>query len=63
MKAKCPVCHREIVYEKNEYRPFCSERFKLIDLGVSVDGGYRITGDTNNIEKEEQEKSKKSKKL
>ncbi|MEK6693609.1 MAG: DNA gyrase inhibitor YacG [Nitrospirota bacterium] len=59
MKAKCPVCHKETVWEENKYRPFCSNRCRLIDLGVWVDGGYRITGDTNNKEKEEQEKSKK----
>ncbi|MEK6689790.1 MAG: DNA gyrase inhibitor YacG [Nitrospirota bacterium] len=59
MKIKCPVCHRKIVWRKNKYRPFCSEKCKFIDLGVWVDEGYRIIGNTTIKLKEEQEKSKK----
>jgi endogenous inhibitor of DNA gyrase (YacG/DUF329 family) len=34
MKVICPACKKEIEYsEKNSYRPFCSERCKLLDLG------------------------------
>jgi endogenous inhibitor of DNA gyrase (YacG/DUF329 family) len=28
----------------NPYRPFCSERCKLVDLGNWVTGAYRIAG-------------------
>jgi hypothetical protein len=39
----CPVCKRLTVYsEKNPFRPFCSERCKLIDLGAWFDGNYYI---------------------
>lgn len=32
---KCPTCQKKIVYSQdNPYRPFCSERCKLIDLGA-----------------------------
>lgn len=31
---KCPTCKRSIDYSPdNKWRPFCSERCKLIDLG------------------------------
>ena len=30
---KCPTCDKETVYEGNPYRPFCSQRCKLLDLG------------------------------
>ncbi len=32
-KGKCPICKAEFEWEKNEFRPFCSGRCKLIDLG------------------------------
>jgi len=39
----CPVCKNLTVYsEENQYRPFCSERCKLIDLGAWFDGNYYI---------------------
>ncbi|MGE8550793.1 MAG: DNA gyrase inhibitor YacG, partial [Acinetobacter calcoaceticus] len=30
----CPRCGGPSVWEGNEFRPFCSERCKLIDLGA-----------------------------
>ena len=30
----CPICHKEVEWsEKSPYRPFCSKRCQLIDLG------------------------------
>lgn len=30
----CPTCDKEVVWSKeSKYRPFCSERCRLIDLG------------------------------
>ena len=40
----CPVCKEETAWEGNPYRPFCSERCKLIDLGAWADGEYKIGG-------------------
>ena len=32
--SNCPTCKKAIEYStKNKFRPFCSERCKLIDLG------------------------------
>src|SRR2546427_623049 len=39
---KCPTCEKEIEYAGNSYRPFCSERCKLIDLGRWAGGEYRV---------------------
>ena len=34
MIVKCPICKKPVEWsEKNPWRPFCSERCKLIDLG------------------------------
>ena len=33
-RVKCPTCQREIDWSQSPFRPFCSERCKLIDLGA-----------------------------
>ncbi|MGB9331020.1 MAG: DNA gyrase inhibitor YacG [Steroidobacteraceae bacterium] len=33
-RVKCPTCHRELDWQTAPYRPFCSERCRLIDLGA-----------------------------
>jgi endogenous inhibitor of DNA gyrase (YacG/DUF329 family) len=39
----CPHCGKGSVWtEANRFRPFCSERCKLIDLGQWASEGYRI---------------------
>ncbi len=42
MKVRCPQCGKEVVWEENPYRPFCSERCKLIDLGRWIGEEYRL---------------------
>ena len=44
MKIICPVCKNITTWEENSFRPFCSERCKLIDLGAWASGEYRIPG-------------------
>jgi hypothetical protein len=39
---KCPTCKQDTQYEGNRYRPFCSERCKLIDLGKWASEEFRI---------------------
>ena len=36
-------CHKVPIAP--DWRPFCSERCKLLDLARWVDGGFRIAGD------------------
>jgi len=40
---KCPICAKPAEWShKNTWRPFCSERCKLIDLGAWADGSYSV---------------------
>ena len=39
---KCPQCGKETEYEGNEFRPFCSERCRLIDFGAWADEKYAL---------------------
>ena len=45
MKITCPVCKNITTWEENPFRPFCSERCKLIDLGAWASGEYGIPGE------------------
>lgn len=45
MKVQCPTCKKDVIWNKTSlYRPFCSERCKLIDLGEWASGGHAIPG-------------------
>jgi uncharacterized protein len=43
---KCPTCQREIDWANSPFRPFCSERCRLIDLGAWLSEQRAIPGDT-----------------
>ena len=39
----CPQCGKEHIWDTaNRFRPFCSERCKLIDLGKWANEEYRV---------------------
>lgn len=39
----CPTCETSLEWDPNNpYRPFCSERCKLIDLGEWASESYKI---------------------
>lgn len=41
----CPRCKKETLYSpKNQWRPFCSERCKLIDIAAWASEEYRLDG-------------------
>ena len=43
---QCPTCKKKMRWDvKNPYRPFCSERCKLIDLGEWAGEKHRIAGE------------------
>jgi hypothetical protein len=42
---RCPICRREVAWEGNPHRPFCSDRCRVIDLGAWADERYRIPGE------------------
>lgn len=40
---KCPQCSKPALWSaENAYRPFCSERCRLIDLGAWASESYQI---------------------
>lgn len=38
----CPRCHKPTVWQDNPFKPFCSERCKLIDLGAWASESYKL---------------------
>lgn len=45
IQVKCPTCDKQVEWsEQSEWKPFCSERCKLIDLGAWADGSHSIPG-------------------
>ena len=38
----CPTCHKASFWEGNAFRPFCSERCRLVDLQGWFGERYRI---------------------
>ncbi|MFI4891644.1 MAG: DNA gyrase inhibitor YacG [Steroidobacterales bacterium] len=48
---KCPTCRRPVEWsEKSPYRPFCSERCRLVDLGAWVSERHSIPDEAANEE-------------
>ena len=42
----CPTCAKPVEWTENQrWRPFCSERCKLVDLGSWLDETHRIPGE------------------
>ncbi len=38
----CPQCGKQAEFTGNEFRPFCSERCKLLDFGAWADEKYNL---------------------
>ena len=51
---KCPRCDKPCPTSKdNQYRPFCSEKCKLIDFGAWATEKFQITGNKTESEYDE----------
>jgi len=50
---KCPQCGKETEFTGNEFRPFCSERCKLLDFGDWADERFAIPSETSPLTEEE----------
>jgi len=50
---KCPTCGKETQYQGNEFRPFCSERCKLLDFGAWADEEYSLAAEDQAVSEEE----------
>jgi uncharacterized protein len=44
-RIQCPTCRRELDWESAPFRPFCSERCRLVDLGAWLTEQRAIPGD------------------
>jgi len=44
-RVRCPTCRREVDWQGNAHRPFCSERCRILDLAAWADERYRIPGE------------------
>lgn len=53
---KCPTCGKQNEYTGNEFRPFCSERCKLLDFGAWADEEYSLPAETSSLSDEDIDK-------
>ncbi len=42
LEVKCPTCEKKFDYYFSEFRPFCSDRCRLIDLGQWLSESYSV---------------------
>ncbi|CAN5122167.1 DNA gyrase inhibitor YacG [soil metagenome] len=52
---KCPHCGTETEFTGNEFRPFCSERCKLLDFGAWADEEFRLPSESAALNEEDVE--------
>ena len=53
LSVNCPSCGTAVKWEAaSRYRPFCSERCKLLDLGAWATEKYRIAKPPDDAEEE-----------
>ena len=57
---KCPTCERVAEYNGNEFRPFCSERCKLIDFGAWADEEYALPAEGTALTEEDLDQIEKA---
>lgn len=51
LKVQCPNCDKDVIWQtESQYRPFCSERCKLIDLGDWAEENHKISQKTQSAE-------------
>lgn len=54
LKLNCPTCKKVVLWNDTfPYRPFCSDRCRLIDLGEWASESHKIAGDSLEINSEE----------
>ena len=50
---KCPTCGKPVNYGENEFRPFCSERCKLLDFGAWADEKFNLPAESAELTEED----------
>ena len=47
LEVTCPQCSKPVVWSpESAYRPFCSKRCQLLDLGAWAEESHRISGES-----------------
>ncbi len=55
LMVRCPTCKKKLLISTdNPFRPFCSERCRLIDLGTWLEEGYSIPAADEAIEEDDE---------
>jgi endogenous inhibitor of DNA gyrase (YacG/DUF329 family) len=57
---KCPSCGKRAEYNGNEFRPFCSERCKMLDFGAWADEEYALPTNDAALTEEDLDKIEKA---
>lgn len=55
LEVSCPCCKQTFEYYSSKYRPFCTERCKMVDMGHWFDESYTIAGKNNSVYIEDSE--------
>lgn len=42
LQVNCPYCKKKFNYHESKFRPFCSEKCRLIDLGQWLNESYTV---------------------
>lgn len=50
LEVTCPTCKKKFNYHSSEFRPFCSERCRLIDLGQWFTESYSVPAEKISLE-------------
>jgi uncharacterized protein len=53
---KCPSCGKQTEYQGNEFRPFCSERCKLLDFGAWANEEFALPAQETALSEEDLER-------
>jgi endogenous inhibitor of DNA gyrase (YacG/DUF329 family) len=49
-KVVCPTCGKDVEWRsENAFRPFCSERCKLLDLGAWANESYKVASEHDEL--------------
>lgn len=57
---ECPHCKKKVNWANSKWRPFCSERCRLIDLGDWASEKFKIAGEKVSSEPEPEDQTPES---
>lgn len=53
LEVSCPKCKKKFNYYASEFRPFCTEKCRLIDLGLWLNESYTVPASKITLEEAE----------